>query len=480
MNVRNIVLLYLVVRLNVEGVRTYERPEGYEHRDGTDDFESFASIVPEDALRENFGKAGCDLLKIDASNLSIKEFRRRFGESSGFSGGVVFTNAVDADALSSGFSINAILSDFGRLQVHVRHSEILADHDGTAKKSLSFETYAEQLNNKTSTDVIFEHNHDPGESQAFKALARALDGRTVVPSFLAERNAMRIFSFGGAGMSVGLHNHEANFFVHAHGSKAWFVAPPGPRPPVRHACLYRPERLPSGMRSCVVDEGEILFLSAGWWHATCNLDRWTAGYGAEARVPWEGRDDARLYDAIRFGSLEALRNAKAPWSAWTSERVCRPKSRPDAILVAIQDLDSRVATTSLPFLKERGCFEESSLVQRRGPPLLCAAVYRLAVAVRHGAYPEFSALRFLIRNVPHDAASSVGSCTRMLESIDNGSLMSESTQEGLRDAICAEHTTDVLDWICDASEEDATSRPVAFLADVCARGCGASAANPEL
>eukprot|EP00746_Dinoflagellata_sp_MGD_P117952 gnl/MRDRNA2_/MRDRNA2_53949_c0_seq2.p1 gnl/MRDRNA2_/MRDRNA2_53949_c0~~gnl/MRDRNA2_/MRDRNA2_53949_c0_seq2.p1 ORF type:complete len:234 (+),score=52.36 gnl/MRDRNA2_/MRDRNA2_53949_c0_seq2:1-702(+) len=42
--------------------------------------------------------------------------------------------------------------------------------------------------------------------------------------------------------------------------------------------------LSSGMMCCTVQESEILLLPEGWWHGTCNLADWTAGFAYFGRL----------------------------------------------------------------------------------------------------------------------------------------------------------------------------------------------------
>lgn len=124
-------------------------------------------------------------------------------------------------------------------------------------------------------------------------------------------------SFGSKGQWNQVHNHMCALSIQVHGSKGWVLAPPFAFPDAakrqfndpdpyhfflrdighEHVCgpfLETPKRVPFRSdshqvgasavdnltkwgRCCEVHEGEAL-LTAGWWHGTCDLDDWSAGF----------------------------------------------------------------------------------------------------------------------------------------------------------------------------------------------------------
>ena len=131
------------------------------------------------------------------------------------------------------------------------------------------------------------------------AVRAALSGHSRDPS-------KRGVSLGVKGHWLAAHQHFAAVSVQLSGRKAWLLAPPfypaevlhtarltkvGDAAAGRLACgLARGERdvRVRGLTVCEVGPGEAIYVpGAGplsqWWHGTCNLEDWTAGYSLFTR-----------------------------------------------------------------------------------------------------------------------------------------------------------------------------------------------------
>ena len=110
-----------------------------------------------------------------------------------------------------------------------------------------------------------------------------------VPDFLTSIVQSRVLSFGGGHRGVQMMQHGVAWLGLVAGAKLWHVASPNlPRPSNRECdnggkvdwALAASE----GVEHCVMKAGEVIFVPDDWWHATCNLEPYTVGVGAQARA----------------------------------------------------------------------------------------------------------------------------------------------------------------------------------------------------
>jgi len=123
--------------------------------------------------------------------------------------------------------------------------------------------------------------------------------------------AKPIVSLGGKNTSVGIHKHWQNWIAQVEGHKAWFLARPGTEKPqlIDDPCAYDQMQLngKTSVQHCIARPGDIIYLPSNWWHATCNLDNWNFGFGAEG-------DTAKMpaaHLAVLDNDVAALRRAVA-------------------------------------------------------------------------------------------------------------------------------------------------------------------------
>eukprot|EP00746_Dinoflagellata_sp_MGD_P147321 gnl/MRDRNA2_/MRDRNA2_79685_c0_seq3.p1 gnl/MRDRNA2_/MRDRNA2_79685_c0~~gnl/MRDRNA2_/MRDRNA2_79685_c0_seq3.p1 ORF type:complete len:211 (+),score=34.37 gnl/MRDRNA2_/MRDRNA2_79685_c0_seq3:81-713(+) len=157
-------------------------------------------------------------------------------------------------------------------------------------------------------------------------------------------------SFGKHSSWGPVHRHGANLFTQVVGSKGWLMAPPEhfsdassgqsqlskgdrnstiqqfeeathkPDPFLssiqqKDVCGYfEPEdslkRVANvqGMCGCVVHPGEALFVPANWWHGTCNLEEWNAGWPSIGF--WADESELRNHKKWEFIVKEYLSECK--------------------------------------------------------------------------------------------------------------------------------------------------------------------------
>eukprot|EP00928_Gymnodinium_smaydae_P039456 TRINITY_DN26951_c0_g1_i1.p1 TRINITY_DN26951_c0_g1~~TRINITY_DN26951_c0_g1_i1.p1 ORF type:complete len:909 (-),score=81.97 TRINITY_DN26951_c0_g1_i1:175-2901(-) len=115
--------------------------------------------------------------------------------------------------------------------------------------------------------------------------SKALSQYYSVPSFLNHVLSFKVFSAMIQGGSHPFHKHGEAWLGQVVGSRLWYVLPPQSRPPSEkaNACAYLKGEavLPDGAQACVQLPGQVVHLPKGWMHATCALQEWNVGVGAQ-------------------------------------------------------------------------------------------------------------------------------------------------------------------------------------------------------
>mmetsp|Transcript_26605 Transcript_26605/g.94917 ORF Transcript_26605/g.94917 Transcript_26605/m.94917 type:complete len:358 (-) Transcript_26605:22-1095(-) len=159
----------------------------------------------------------------------------------------------------------------------------------------------------------------------FNAVFRTLACRSFPAALRAGGAAWRLLSLGPARGGLPLHAHGETWLAVVHGAKRWFAYAPGKGPSretlakihplastlhwaraVEDAALTAPAEAPL---SCVQNAGDVVYLPAGWKHATLNLAE-TIAVGEQASYPAQERLATAL-GALRLNphDVEALHGA---------------------------------------------------------------------------------------------------------------------------------------------------------------------------
>ena len=101
--------------------------------------------------------------------------------------------------------------------------------------------------------------------------------------------------------------HGVGWLAVAQGGKHWFLQDPnyewaGYQPD----CDYERDSKDKTTVQCVQLPGEIIFLPEAWWHATCNIGKWTVCIGAQSSVAGMNDTASDLIDAAWRGDLSTL------------------------------------------------------------------------------------------------------------------------------------------------------------------------------
>ena len=91
------------------------------------------------------------------------------------------------------------------------------------------------------------------------------------------------FGIGGLHSGVSFHTHGAAFSESVIGTKKWFLSAPKNKPlfnlsssQLDWTLVHEHEEVNKFVFSCIVNEGEIIYVPPNWWHATLNLESYNA------------------------------------------------------------------------------------------------------------------------------------------------------------------------------------------------------------
>lgn len=192
-------------------------------------------------------------------------------------------------------------SRLGDVRMKLRPCSTLHEYGfpGPSERRVSLQAYF--ADNVCDACLIFENDFQP--------VHHALRGTFEVPQLLEEVHGAPVFSAGRVNTGIGFHRHNEAWLAQLRGRKAWFLLPPSsPRPAVLPPWWYLDAR-PHGLRFCVLEPGEVLFLPANWWHATWNLEEFTVAVGWEGGASKSWGPDMR---AVANGDVSRLDAANVP------------------------------------------------------------------------------------------------------------------------------------------------------------------------
>lgn len=152
---------------------------------------------------------------------------------------------------------------------------------GPARRRVTLEDYFGHQGVDFSSSVLFENDFHPAHG--------AVKGLYQVPKPLVSIQGHPIFSAGRQHTGVGFHRHEENWLAQLLGRKVWFLLPEeAMRPPGLPPWWYL-KCPPEGLKCCVVQPGEVIFVPGFWLHSTWNLDEFNLALGWErsAAETWD-------------------------------------------------------------------------------------------------------------------------------------------------------------------------------------------------
>ena len=106
-----------------------------------------------------------------------------------------------------------------------------------------------------------------------------------VPSVVKHIKGFEVFSALATDKYHSMHAHGESWLGQVSGRRVWWFLPPDttPKPERVDACGYHTGKYkpPPNAMTCIQNPGEIIWFPKDWFHATCALDEWTVGIGAQ-------------------------------------------------------------------------------------------------------------------------------------------------------------------------------------------------------
>lgn len=258
-------------------------------------------LRPVEAVRRflQHGASSCEFAAVDARNLSRKAFRKLAAKSEG---GLVLRGLTEPWLTSASWSKDGILERFGQYFIQTGTGrwdrpeatpEVLLEDFFLSANETAKNLVAKGYSHRLVSEAFWGPEGECSPSTVASWHCNGSAAKEISPKILADFDLRPTVQIGMSEASgTQLHVHEETWLAVLHGRKAWWIAPEEPSEEIlreehanaRHPCQWLEESPPAGLRFCVQQPGEVIYFGPRL-HATCNLDPFVFGIGAQGRLP---------------------------------------------------------------------------------------------------------------------------------------------------------------------------------------------------
>ena len=164
-------------------------------------------------------------------------------------------------------------------------------------------TLMDSMNNSHGIDLLFFTNNIENP-QFLTALKQDYMIPSIIQNITKFQTGFDVFSAMSYKSSHPFHKHDVAWLGQVTGSRLWFLLPPTiPRSQIGtkiNACEYihditkLPLHTTKLVQACVQHAGDVMYLPAEWWHATCSLETWSVGIGGQGGTPKKFQQDFNI------------------------------------------------------------------------------------------------------------------------------------------------------------------------------------------